>query len=126
MMFGQADVPLMADKNEAHFVKRCLRRPLTSSDILKRFGKGFFWITMVKVVRKANPMGEKFYEMSRTYILEKQRDEITMDLFDISHSHRIIGAKGPWNIYLMECDSKHPNTNIDANLIEAIVGKVEG
>ena len=80
---------------------------------------------MVKVTTRMDVTNEVFYKTVRSYVPKKQKDEIIMDMFDISQSHRIIGLKYPWDIYLMECDSDHTDTNIDADMIEAIVGRID-
>ena len=134
MMFKPEDKAWAMDSSEVRLVTRWLREPLTSKDILWEFKaspmwltkENPLWLTMVNVTKGVDNQDGTFYKVSRTYIPARQRNEIILDMFDISQTHRIIGVKYPFDFYLTPCDSEHPDTNIDADLIEMIVGKVEG
>ena len=126
MMFRPGDRCWKMDYNEAWTVKRWLQRSISSNDIWRQFHGNPPWLTMVKVTTSGDATHEIFHQTLRSYNPRKQKDEIIMDMFDISLSHRIIGTKYPWEIYIMECDAEHPDTNIDLDVIEAIVGKVDG
>lgn len=126
MMFRPGDRCWIMDYNEAWSVKRWLQRSISSNDIWSQFHGNPPWLTMIKVTDKGDATHEIFHQTLRSYNPIKQKDEIIMDMFDISLSHRIIGTKYPWEIYIMECDAKHPDTNIDIDMIEAIVGKIDG
>ena len=125
MMFRPGARCWIMDYNEAWSVKRWLQRSISSNDVFRQFHGNPPWLTMVKVMPKMDATHEILYKTSRSYVPRKQKDEIILDMFDISLSHRIIGIKYPWEIYIMECDAKHPDTNIDGNMIEAIVGNVD-
>ena len=124
MMFKSGYREWLMDYAEEWALKHWLRDvDVTSDDIRRDFSGETNFVRMVKVTKK---MGEKYaayYKTERDYLPSAQRDEIIQDLFDISLTHRIVMVKYPWNIYLMECDAEHPDTNIDLDMIEAIVGK---
>ena len=85
------------------------------------FGYGTaFWIRVYKVVRDA--LG-KVKLISRDYSLLSQKDEFIGDMFDIAHYHRIVGLSEPHDLYVEETTEGSP---IDAETIEAIVGKIDG
>ena len=126
MMFRSSDRCWMMDIHETWFVKRWLQKSISPNDILRQFHGNPSWFNVVKVTPNVDVATDLvFYKTVRSYVPKKQKDEIIIDMFDISQSHRIVGLKYPWDIYLMECDSDHPDTNIDADMIEAIVGKVD-
>lgn len=127
MMFNPDKREWLMDSSEEWSLKHWLRTGDVTSDDIRRdimasFG-GANFVRMVKVTKKVNARFEAYYKTERDYLPSAQRDEMVQDLFDISLTHRIVMVKYPWDIYLMECDAEHPDTNIDLDMIEAIVGK---
>ena len=124
MMFRPEDRCWIMYRDEAWAIRRWLQKSISANDILRQFHGNPRWLTMVKVTTRMDDPYEVFYRTARSYDPKRQKDELIMDMFDISLSHRVVGMKYPWEIYIMECDAEHPDTNIDLDMIEAIVGKV--
>lgn len=127
MMFSSDKREWLMDSSEEWSLKHWLRAGDVTPDdirrdILSASGAANF-VKMVKVTKKMGARDATYYKTERDYLPSAQRDEMVQDLFDISLTHRIVMVKYPWDIYLMECDAEHPDTNIDLDMIEAIVGK---
>ena len=84
------------------------------------------FVRVVKIVgqRKCELSGDvRTHIMTRVYLLHNQREEFICDMFDISLNHKIVAVAQPEDIFLEETDEN--DTNIDADMIEAIVGKMD-
>lgn len=121
MMFHPDNRPYPADYLNLNVLNRAKRHPITNSEVEWLFGYGnAFWIRVYKVVRGPLRMVRL---ISRDYSLANQRDEFICDMFDIAHYHRIVGLAEPHDLYVEETTEGCP---IDAETIEAIVGKIDG
>lgn len=121
MMFKPDNRSYPADKRDLSVLNRANRHPITDEDVQWIFGHGNgIWIRIYKVVR--DTLG-KVRLISRDYSLLSQRDEFIGDMFDIAHYHRIVGLSEPHDLYVEETTE---GTSIDAETIEAIVGKMDG
>jgi len=121
MMFKPDNRPYPADKWDLSVLNRAKRNPVTDLDVEWLFGHGnAIWIRIYKVVR--GDFG-KVKLISRDYSLARQRDEFIGDMFDIASYHRIVGLSEPYDLYVEETTE---GTSIDAETIEAIVGKIDG
>ena len=119
-MFKPTNRPYPADHLNLSVLNRAKRHPITDSDVQWIFGYGnAVWIRIYKVVR--DTLG-KVRLISREYSLARQRDEFIGDMFDIAHHHRIVGLSEPNDLYVEETTD---GTSIDAETIEAIVGKID-
>lgn len=122
MMFKPDNRPYPADYLNLNVLNRAKRHPITNRDVQWIFGYGnTIWIRIYKVVR--GPMGTMKL-ISRDYSLLRQRDEFIGDMFDIAHYHRIVGLAKPYDLYVEETTTE--GSPIEAETIEAIVGKVGG
>lgn len=122
MMFNPKDHPYIADADDLYFLDRAKRHPVTEGVLRFIFNGNTPYIRVLKVVREKSLAGGTFIRiMTRDYSLYQQKDEFVGDLFDISHSHRIVGASNPWNLYIEETED---GTLIDADAINAIVGRI--
>jgi hypothetical protein len=122
MMFKPDNRPYPADYMNLNVLNRAKRYPITNSEVEWLFGYGTaVWIRVYKVVR--GTMGEVKL-ISRDYCLPTQRDEFIGDMFDIAHYHRIVGLSEPHDLYVEETATE--GSPIEAETIEAIVGKVYG
>lgn len=121
MMFKSDNRPYPADYMDLNVLNRAKRHPITNLDVRWIFAYGnAIWIRIYKVVR--DDFG-KVKLISRDYSLLSQKDEFIGDMFDIAHYHRIVGLSEPYDLYVEETTEGTP---IDAETIEAIVGKVGG
>ena len=121
MMFKPDNRPYPADYMDLNVLNRAKRHPITNLDVQWIFGYGnAIWIRIYKVVRDTSG---KVKLISRDYSLLSQKDEFIGDMFDIAHYHRIVGLSEPYDLYVEETTDGSP---IDAETIEAIVGKVGG
>ena len=122
MMFNPKDHPYMADGDDLHLLKGMKRHPVTERDLRLVFKGNSPFIRVLKVVRTKEPFGLDLVRIvTRDYSLYQQKDEFVGDLFDISHSHRIVGVGNPWNLYVEETED---GMLIDADVIDAIVGRI--
>ena len=121
MMFKPDNRPYPADHLDLSVLNRTKHNPITDSDVRWTFGYGkALWIRIYKVVRGC--LG-KVDLISRDYSLATQRDEFICDMFDIAHYHRIVGLAEPHDLYVEETTTE--GCPIDAETIEAIVGKID-
>ena len=121
MMFNPNNRSYPADYLNLNALNLAKRHPVTDKDVQWLFGYGkAIWIRIYKVVR--DDLG-KVRLISRDYCLSTQRDEFIVDMFDIAHYHRIVGLSDPHDLYVEETTEGSP---IDAETIEAIVGKIDG
>ena len=119
-MFKPTNRPYPADDLNLNVLNRAKRHPITDEDVRWLFAGGnASWIRIYKVVR--DTLG-KVKLISRDYSLAIQRDEFIGDMFDIAHHHRIVGLSEPYELYVEETTE---GTSIDAETIEAIVGKLD-
>lgn len=122
MMFNPKDHPYMADADDLHLLRDVKRHPVTQRDLRLVFKGNSPFIRVLKVVRTKEPFGFDLVRIvTRDYSLYQQKDEFVGDLFDISHSHRIVGVNHPWNLYIEETED---GMLIDADAIDAIVGRI--
>lgn len=122
MMFQPDNNPYMADAADLHLLRDAKRHPVTERDLRLIFNGNSPFIRVLKVVRTKEPFGFDLVRIvTRDYSLYQQKDEFVGDLFDISHSHRIVGASHPWNLYIEETED---GMLIDAGAIDAIVGRI--
>ena len=122
MMFNPKDHPYMADADDLHLLRDAKRHPVTERDLRFVFKGNSPYIRVLKVVRTKEPFGLDLVRIvTRDYSLYQQKDEFVGDLFDISHSHRIVGVNHPWNLYIEETED---GMLIDAGAIDAIVGRI--
>ena len=121
MMFKPDNRPYPADYLNLNVLNRAKRHPITDEDVRWIFAYGnAIWIRIYKVVR--DTFG-KVKLISRDYSLLSQKDEFICDMFDISLNHKIVAVAQPEDIFIEETDEN--DTNIDADMIEAIVGKID-
>ena len=124
MMFKPDNRSYPAEKLNINILNRAKRHPITNEDVQWLFGHGnASWIRIYKVIYKKQPWGQETRLISRDYSLPRQRDEFIGDMFDIAHYHRIVGLSEPYDLYVEETTE---GTSIDAETIEAIVGKMDG
>lgn len=122
-MFKPDNNPYMADADDLHLLKRTKKHPVTERDLRFIFNGNSPYIRVLKVVRTKEPFGlfDLIKIVTRDYSLYKQKDEFVGDLFDISHSHKIVAVTNPWNLYVEETED---GMLIDADVIDAIVGRI--
>ena len=121
MMFKPDNLSYPANQLDLFIIDNAKHCPITNDDVRWIFGtESGFWIRVYKVVRDDL---DKVMLISRDYSLASQRDEFIGDMFDIAHYHRIVGLSEPYFLYVEETTEGSP---IDAETIEAIVGKVDG
>ena len=133
MMFKPTDRPFPLCDLDVWKLNRILRkkRPITPKDAYFVFSGCPVFVKVIKIIRcfKPNDYGQMIAGDNRTraimrhYSLLRQREEFICDMFDISLNHKIVAVAQPEDIFLEETDGD--TTNIDANMIEAIVGKVQ-
>ena len=122
MMFQPDNNLYMADAGDLHLLRDAKRHPVTERDLRLVFKGNSPFIRVLKVVRTKEPFGLDLVKIvTRDYSLYQQKDEFVGDLFDISHSHRIVGVSNPWNLYIEETED---GMLIDADAIDAIVGRI--
>lgn len=122
MMFKPDNNPFMADADDLRLLKRVKRHPVTERDLRLIFKGNSPFIRVLKVVKEKGLAGCILVKIvTRDYSLYKQKDEFVGDLFDISHTHRIVGVNHPWNLYIEETED---GMLIDADAIDAIVGRI--
>lgn len=108
-------------------LKKCAK--WTSDGIVneldKATAKGSFHGILVYDVFK---QGSKSRKRGRLYGLEDGGDQLLVDLFDISFSHKIVGigwTDYSWGIRVYFEESKDGQTNIDGEVMEAFKRMVE-
>ena len=114
---------LMDDKEVWSLKKWGRAGTVTPEDVWRVFHGNPVFVRLKKVTKRMNLLTEEYRVSTWDYAISSQREQFFMDMFDLSLSHRIVMVNHPWDIYLMECDAEHPDTNIDLDMIEAIVGK---
>jgi hypothetical protein len=116
---------------QSGFDKDALRKcaKWTSEDVVNELGKAtakrwFPGILVYDVFKR----GRKNCKRGRLYNLECGGDQVLVDLFDISFSHRIVGigwTEYSWAIRVYFEESKDGQTNIDGEVMEAFKRMVE-
>ena len=105
------------------------QRDLTSKDIVQELDdatKTGRWRGML--VYEAFTEGRRSKKRGRLYVLKDCGEQLMVDLFDISFSHRIVGigwTDCSWGIRVYFEESKDGQTNIDGEVMEAFKRMVE-
>lgn len=108
-------------------LKKCAK--WTSEDLASGLNNAaesrrFFGILVYDVFKQ----GRKNRKRGRLYDLESSGDQLLVDLFDISFSHRIVGVGWTdysWAIRIYFEESRDGQTNIDGEVMEAFKRMVE-
>lgn len=132
MMFKPTDRPFPLCDLDVWKLDKIMRkkRPITPTDAYFVFSGCPVFVKVIKVIRGFKPNeyermisgDNRTRAIMRHYSLLRQRDEFICDMFDISLNHKIVAVAQPEDIFLEETDGN--TTNIDADMIEAIVGKI--
>ena len=119
------------DEWKLNGIMRKKKGPITPKDAYFVFSGCPVFVKIIKVIRdfKPNEYGQMIagnkqtMAIARHYSLLRQREGFICDMFDISLNHKIVAVAQPGDIFLEETDGD--TTNIDADMIEAIVGKID-
>lgn len=119
------DLSNCATCDQSGFDKDALRKcaKWTSEDVVNELDKAttnrrFPGLLVYDVFKQ----GRKSRKRGRLYDLENGGDQVLVDLFDISLSHRIVGiywTDCSWALRVYFEESKDGQTNIDGDVVEA-------
>ena len=132
-MFKPTERPFPLCDLDERKLNRMLRmkRPITPTDAYFVFSGCPVFVKVIKIIKDFKPSeyeqmiagNKRTRAIMRHYSLLRQRDEFICDMFDISLNHKIVAVVQPEDIFIEETGEN--DTNIDAEMIEAIVGKID-